>query len=100
VTQGIAKHCPRAIVNVISNPVNSTVPIVVEVMKKHGVYDPAKILGVTHLDVVRANTFLAQAVGIDPGTVQVTLPPHIGSLIFSVWTMFPHQVTLLHIKTP
>lgn len=69
--EGIAKHCPRAIVNVISNPVNSTVPIVVEVMKKHGVYDPAKILGVTHLDVVRANTFLAQAVGVDPGTVQV-----------------------------
>jgi malate dehydrogenase len=27
---------------VISNPVNSTVPIVVEVFKKHGVFDPKK----------------------------------------------------------
>jgi malate dehydrogenase len=32
--EGIAEHCPNAIVNIISNPVNSTVPIACEVMKK------------------------------------------------------------------
>lgn len=56
--EGIAKCCPKAVVNVISNPVNSTVPIAAEVFKKAGTYDPKRLLGVTTLDVVRANTFV------------------------------------------
>ena len=44
-----AKHCPTAVLNIISNPVNSTVPIAAAVLKTHGVYDPARLLGVTHL---------------------------------------------------
>ena len=55
----VAQHCPKAVVNIISNPVNSTVPIAAEVLKAAGVYDPKKLLGVTTLDVVRANTFVA-----------------------------------------
>ncbi|KAF9999546.1 hypothetical protein BGZ65_005121, partial [Modicella reniformis] len=38
--EGIANNCPNACVLVISNPVNSTVPIVCEVLKKHGVFNP------------------------------------------------------------
>ncbi|KZT68097.1 malate dehydrogenase [Daedalea quercina L-15889] len=60
---GIATTAPKAAVLVISNPVNSTVPIVVEVFKKHGVFDPKKIFGVTTLDVVRARTFVAEVLG-------------------------------------
>lgn len=56
--EGIAKCCPNAIVNLISNPVNSTVPIAAEVFKNAGTYDPKRLLGVTTLDVVRANTFV------------------------------------------
>ena len=56
--EGIAKCCPNAIVNLISNPVNSTVPIAAEVFKKAGTFDPKRLLGVTMLDVVRANTFV------------------------------------------
>lgn len=37
-----AKVSPKAHILVISNPVNSTVPIVAEVFKKAGVYDPKK----------------------------------------------------------
>ncbi|XP_027173615.1 malate dehydrogenase 2, mitochondrial-like isoform X2 [Coffea eugenioides] len=43
----------------ISNPVNSTVPIASEVFKKAGTYDDKKLFGVTILDVVRAKTFYA-----------------------------------------
>jgi len=60
---GIAKTAPKAIVCVISNPVNSTVPIVVEVLKQHGVFDPKRVFGVTTLDVVRASTFVAEHYG-------------------------------------
>ena len=51
--------------NIISNPVNSTVPIAAEVFKKAGTYDAAKLFGVTTLDVVRANTFVSAAKGTD-----------------------------------
>jgi malate dehydrogenase len=39
---GIATTCPKAFILVISNPVNSTVPVVAEVLKKHDVFDPKK----------------------------------------------------------
>ena len=52
----------QAIINIISNPVNSTVPIAAETLKAAGVFDPKKVIGVTTLDVVRANTFVAGAV--------------------------------------
>lgn len=58
--EGCAKHCPRAFINIISNPVNSTVPIAAEVLKLAGVYDPKRLFGVTTLDVVRANTFVVR----------------------------------------
>lgn len=58
--QGIAENAPDAFVLIISNPVNSTVPIVAETLKKNGVYNPKKLFGVTTLDIVRANTFISQ----------------------------------------
>jgi len=42
----------QAMINMISNPVNSTVPIAAEVLKAAGVYDKRKLFGVTTLDVV------------------------------------------------
>jgi malate dehydrogenase len=34
-----AEHCPKAMICIIANPVNSTVPIWAEVYKKKGVFD-------------------------------------------------------------
>ncbi|GAB4860754.1 hypothetical protein Ancab_035917 [Ancistrocladus abbreviatus] len=58
--EAVADNCPDAFLHIISNPMNSTVPIAAEVLKQKGVYDPKKLFGVTTLDVVRANTFVAQ----------------------------------------
>ncbi|KAL8123567.1 malate dehydrogenase, chloroplastic-like [Apium graveolens] len=58
--EAVADNCPDAFIHIISNPVNSTVPIAAEVLRQKGVYDPKKLFGVTTLDVVRANTFVAQ----------------------------------------
>ncbi|PSC68963.1 malate dehydrogenase [Micractinium conductrix] len=80
--EAIAKHCPNAIINIISNPVNSTVPICAEVLKKAGVYNPRKVMGVTTLDVVRANTFVAEAKGLDTRDVDVpVIGGHAGETI-------------------
>jgi len=67
--QAAAKVCPDATIAIISNPVNSTVPIASEVFKKAGVYNPNKIFGVTTLDVVRSNQFIGELKGIDPAAV-------------------------------
>lgn len=71
--EGCAEFCPEAVLAVISNPVNSTVPIAAEVLKKAGVYDKTKLCGVTTLDVIRANTFVGANQGIDPKDVDVTV---------------------------
>lgn len=68
---GVAENCPDALVAIISNPVNSTVPIFAETMKKHGKYDKHKVFGVTSLDVVRANTFVAEKAGVDVAELEV-----------------------------
>ncbi|KAM5347584.1 hypothetical protein ACJ41O_007408 [Fusarium nematophilum] len=52
-TTGVAKFCPKALVAIITNPVNSTVPIAAEVLKKCNVFNPKRLFGVTTLDVVR-----------------------------------------------
>ena len=36
--EAIAKNCPKAWVAIISNPVNSTVPIAAEVFKRYAVF--------------------------------------------------------------
>ena len=59
-TESIAKNCPKALVAIITNPVNSTVAIAAETLKKAGVYDPKRLFGVTTLDVTRARTFVAE----------------------------------------
>merc|ERR1712098_783465 len=64
-----AKVCPEAMIAIISNPVNSTVPIASEVFKKAGTYNPNKIFGVTTLDVVRSNEFIGALKGLDPAAV-------------------------------
>ncbi|UJR23649.1 hypothetical protein I4U23_026634 [Adineta vaga] len=77
-----AKNCPRALIAIIANPVNSTVPIAAEVMKAYNVYDEKKVIGVTTLDVVRASTFVAEAKGLDPTRVFVpVIGGHSGNTI-------------------
>ncbi|KAK9470879.1 lactate/malate dehydrogenase [Dipodascopsis tothii] len=66
-----ALYAPKAFLLVISNPVNSTVPIAAEVLKKHGVFDPAKLFGITTLDLVRAETFTARLAGGCPAEYKV-----------------------------
>ncbi|KAM5535597.1 hypothetical protein V8D89_010764 [Ganoderma adspersum] len=92
---GIATTAPKAFVLVISNPVNSTVPIVVEVFKKHGVFDPKRIFGVTTLDVVRASTFVAEVHGDlskAPNVVVPVIGGHSGVTIVPLLSQSSHPL--------
>lgn len=70
-SKACAEACPKAMICIISNPVNSTVPIASEVFQRLGVYDPKRIFGVTTLDIVRANTFIAEAKGLEVSSTNV-----------------------------
>ena len=66
-----ADNCPKALIGIITNPVNTTVAIAAEVLKNKGVYDPARLFGVTTLDVIRSSTFVAEIYDRNPREVSV-----------------------------
>ena len=66
-----ADNCPKALIGIITNPVNTTVAIAAEVLKRKGVYNPARLFGVTTLDVIRSSTFVAEIYGKDPRDINV-----------------------------
>ncbi|XP_075051231.1 malate dehydrogenase, mitochondrial [Mixophyes fleayi] len=81
-TDACAKSCPGAMICIIANPVNSTIPITAEIFKKHSVYNPNRIFGVTTLDIVRANTFVAELKQLDPARVNIpVIGGHAGKTI-------------------
>jgi malate dehydrogenase len=94
--EGIAKYCPKSYILVISNPVNSTVPIAAEVMKKADKFDPKKLFGVTSLDVVRAETFVQEITGDrDPAaTVIPVVGGHSGETIVPLFSQAEPSVNI------
>ncbi|KAB7666402.1 malate dehydrogenase [Plesiomonas shigelloides] len=69
----IAHVCPKACIGIITNPVNTTVAIAAEVLKKAGVYDKRKLFGISTLDVIRSNTFVAELKGKQPEELNVSV---------------------------
>ncbi|KAI0013691.1 malate dehydrogenase [Xylariaceae sp. FL0662B] len=91
-----AEVAPKAFILVISNPVNSTVPIAAEVLKAKGVFDPKRLFGVTTLDIVRAETFVAEIAGKKTGS-ELTVPVvggHSGETIIPLFSKISPSVTI------
>ncbi|EOD52763.1 Lactate/malate dehydrogenase [Neofusicoccum parvum] len=88
-----ADAAPNANVLIISNPVNSTVPITAEVFKSKGVYNPRRLFGVTTLDVVRASRFISQLKGSDPANENITvIGGHSGATIVPLLSQAGHKL--------
>ena len=87
-----SEHAPNAAVLIISNPVNSTVPIVAEVFKSKGTYNPKKLFGVTTLDVLRASRFVSEIAGTNPVNEKVTVVGgHSGITIVPLLSQTTHK---------
>lgn len=92
---GVANYSPKAFVLVISNPVNSTVPIAAEVLKAHKVFDPCRLFGVTTLDVVRASTFTAEVTGAKSHEIYVpVIGGHSGDTIVPLLSLAKPSVSI------
>lgn len=84
--EACAKYCPEAIIAMIVNPVNSVVPAMAELYKKKGL-DPLKIIGVTTLDIVRANKFVGEITGKNPNYISVpVIGGHAGATILPLFS--------------
>ncbi|CAG9944547.1 unnamed protein product, partial [Clonostachys rosea f. rosea IK726] len=91
-----AEVAPKAFILVISNPVNSTVPISAEVLKGKGVFNPQRLFGVTTLDIVRAETFVAGIIG-ESQPQKLTIPVvggHSGPTILPLFSKASPKVTI------
>ncbi len=89
-----AKVCPNACYGIITNPVNSTVAIAAEVLKKAGVYDKRKLFGVTTLDIIRSNTFVAELKGLDPTALDIpVIGGHSGNTILPLLSQLDVEFT-------
>merc|ERR1712046_35333 len=84
--EAVAKFCPNAVVALIVNPVNSVVPAMCELWKKAGL-DPRKIIGISTLDVVRANKFVQELTGM-PASIPV-IGGHAGKTILPLFSQDP-----------
>ncbi|KAF2897349.1 hypothetical protein ILUMI_08825 [Ignelater luminosus] len=71
IAQGVGLHAPNAMIAIATNPVNSMVPIASETLRRTGTYNPKRVFGITALDVVRTNTFVADVQGLEPENVMV-----------------------------
>lgn len=86
----VAKTCPKACIGIITNPVNTTVAIAAEVLKKAGIYDKNKLFGITSLDIIRSNTFVAALKGKQPEALDVpVIGGHSGVTILPLLSQIP-----------
>lgn len=100
IVEACAKYCPDAVVGLIVNPVNSVVPAMAELYKKKGL-NPLNIVGVTTLDIVRANKFVAELTGKSPAEVNVpVIGGHAGVTIMPVFSQDPVASTISADKIP
>jgi len=94
IVESAAKYCPNAVLGMIVNPVNSVVPAMAELYKKKGL-DPLKVVGVTTLDTVRANKFVAEKTGKSVADIQIpVVGGHAGKSILPLFSQDPVGATL------
>jgi malate dehydrogenase len=81
----VAITAPNACIGIITNPVNTTVAIAAEVLKAAGVYNNRKLFGITTLDVIRAEEFIAELKGLPSEYVTVNvIGGHSGTTILPI----------------
>ncbi|XP_018804453.1 PREDICTED: malate dehydrogenase, mitochondrial-like [Bactrocera latifrons] len=91
----VADKCPKALFCIVTNPVNSCVPLAAEVLKKKNVFDPKRLFGITTLDLVRSRTFIAQILGVEPSKVVMpVIGGHSGQTILPVLSQCKPELKL------
>ncbi|WP_435237855.1 malate dehydrogenase [Psychromonas sp. PT13] len=85
IIENIAEISPNACIGIITNPINTLVALAAEVLKKANIYDKRKLFGITTLDIIRAEDFIAEEKGIPAEYVHISvIGGHSGKTILPV----------------
>ncbi|GET92103.1 malate dehydrogenase, putative [Leishmania tarentolae] len=83
----VAKYAPKSVLAIISNPLNSMVPVAAETLQRAGVYDPRKLFGIISLNKMRARKMLGDFTGQDPEMLEVpVIGGHCGQTIVPLFS--------------
>jgi len=100
IVEACAKFCPEAVVALIVNPVNSVVPAMCELWKKKGL-NPSRIVGITTLDVLRANKFVHEMTGGPVEEIEIpVIGGHAGTTILPLFSQDKHGAKIDADKVP
>merc|ERR1712136_187466 len=100
IVEACAKFCPDAVVALIVNPVNSVVPAMTELWVKKGL-NPNKVVGITTLDIVRANKFVHEVTGADIEGINIPIiGGHAGTTILPLFSQDAAAATIPQDQVP
>lgn len=77
-----AKYCPNAFVLLLTNPINSLLPLFTEVYRRKGIDGSQRLFGMSSLDAIRTATFVSNELHIAPSMCTVpVIGGHAGTTI-------------------
>lgn len=93
VTYAMAEVSPKAYICIVTNPINSLVPLASDILKKFGKLDARRIIGISNLDLVRASALVADLKGLNPAEVKVpVICGHSGDTIVPIFSQTSPRV--------
>lgn len=69
--EAVAQSCPMAWLHLLSEPLDSMVPMAANVLRSFRVFDPARLFGITKVDLILASELVARMKNLDPREVEV-----------------------------
>lgn len=95
ISETVGRFNPGALVAILTNPINSLVPLVNNILKKYSGTNPMRIMGITTLDTLRANTIIGKLEGIDPRNIEVpVVGGHSPETTVPLFSQIKHQVPI------
>ena len=72
-TEKMINYCPAALVAVFARPVTATLPLVSEIYKCAGCWDPNRIVGSVALEAMQIESFTSRLLDLNPAFFSVPL---------------------------
>ena len=96
--------CPKALIGVLTDPVNSIVPLICEVQKRNKCYEEKRVFGIIASHMNRASTFVAERMSLDPAGVIVPVtggcsPSTIVPVLSQTKPLFSHTSSFFSVIT-
>lgn len=87
------RYCPDAVILLITNPINSILPLFSEVYKRKGVDGRKRLIGLSNLDSIRAASFVSQRLQSSPEHHRVpVIGGHSGTTIIPLFSQLNSHI--------